>query len=342
MIARRTHVSLFTGIGGFDLACEWLGIETVLQCEIDHYCRKVLKKHWPNIRRIHDVRKVTYACYAETVAAKASTVLAHSQCERNIGISRIGNAKKEPVSSSRKEDAGIGKTGNGGAEQVSNPFLLTGGFPCQPFSCAGKRRGKEDDRFLWPEMLRVIKELQPHWVLGENVAGLIKMELDRVLTDLEGIGYACQPIVIPACGVGAPHQRKRVWIVGWNTNSVRCSRNGGSFGTLQNENSNSNRVCEYVANAASIMSSESAKRSGRESVGGGGCNSGRITEAGRVHKRSEVGCCNWAAEPCVGRVAHGIPGRVDRLKALGNAIVPQVAYEIIRSMILADETPIEL
>src|SRR5262249_32088923 len=101
--------------------------------------------------------------------------------------------------------------------------IITGGFPCQPFSCAGKRRGKEDDRHLWPEMLRVIKEVRPAWMLGENVAGIINMELDSVLSDLENAGYATRTLAIPACAVDAKHRRMRVWIVAHSVEQRGCS-----------------------------------------------------------------------------------------------------------------------
>ena len=163
--------------------------------------------------------------------------------------------------------------------------LLTGGFPCQPFSQAGKQGGKEDDRYLWPEMFRIIKEAKPRFILAENVAGLIQLGLDSVLLDLASEGYSAGSIIIPACAVNAPHRRDRVWIMA-HANSER----------------------------------------GR----GGECEREYATNAGEPSGSPELR--NWDTEPNVGRVAHGVPDRVHRLKALGNAIVPQVAFEILNAI----------
>ena len=170
-----THLSLFSGIGGLDLAAEWAGFRTVGQCEWADYPRAVLEKHWPGMPRWRDIRTLT-------------------------------------------GDDFFAKTG------LRTVTVLSGGFPCQPFSTAGKRRGKEDDRYLWPEMLRVISEIRPAWVVGENVAGIVSMALDTVLSDLESIGYSCQALVIPACAVDAPHRRDRTAILAY----ANCSRQQGS------------------------------------------------------------------------------------------------------------------
>src|SRR5215831_16662165 len=156
---RRTHLDLFSGIGGFALAASWAGYETVLFCEIDRFCQAVLRKNFPGVPIHDDVRTLA-------------------------------------------------------AEHVPGPVdLLTGGFPCQPVSVAGQRRGDADDRWLWPEMARVVGEVRPRYVLAENVPGLIGMALDGCLADLEGLGYACRAVIVPACAVGAWHRRDRVWIV---------------------------------------------------------------------------------------------------------------------------------
>lgn len=167
-----THLSLFSGIGGLDLAAEMAGVRSVGQCEWADYPTKILEKHWPNVPRWRDIRTLT-------------------------------------------GDDFYARTG------LRTVDVISGGFPCQPFSVAGKQRGKEDDRYLWPEMCRVISEIQPAWVIGENVPGIINLALDTVLSDLESQGYTCQTFIIPAAGVDAPHRRERICIVA-NRNNRQC------------------------------------------------------------------------------------------------------------------------
>ena len=159
-----THLSLFSGIGGLDLAAEWAGFRTVGQCEWADYPTKVLEKHWPEVPRWRDIRTLTGEdFYART------------------GLRTVD--------------------------------IVSGGFPCQPFSKAGKLGGKSDDRFLWPEMLRVIKELHPTWVVGENVANIINLALDDVFSDLEAAGYETRAFMVSARSVGALHLRERFAIL---------------------------------------------------------------------------------------------------------------------------------
>lgn len=158
-----THASLFSGIGGFDLAAEWMGWQNVFNCEIDPFCRKVLAYHFPEAKQYEDVKTTDFTIHRGHID------------------------------------------------------VLTGGFPCQPFSLAGKRKGSDDNRYLWPEMLRAIREIQPRWVVGENVFGIVNwsdgMVFEQVQSDLENEGYEVQPYIIPACAVDAPHRRDRVWFV---------------------------------------------------------------------------------------------------------------------------------
>lgn len=210
--------------------------------------------------------------------------------------------------------------------------VLTGGFPCQPYSVAGKRRGAEDDRALWPEMRRVIYECRPRWVLGENVAGIVKMELDTVLADLEADGYTCWPVVVPAVGVDAPHKRDRVWVIA-HTHSdgepdvaVDGEQRQGKLGQPPVAHRNARQRNESArADSAGVRQSGSGKH--EQSIHpaqGGDRKANQPLDGGEGS--------TWLPEPMLDRVVDGLPEELDRIAGLGNAIVPQVAYEIMRSM----------
>jgi len=174
------HFSLFSGIGGFDLASEWMGWNNYLSCELADFPNKVLKHYWPKAYHHRDIKTLNY----DTIQDELTR--------------RFGEWRTEPI-------------------------ILTGGFPCQPYSLAGQRKGKEDERHLWPEMLRLIHEIKPEFIVGENVFGLLNwnggMVFDEVLTDLGNAGYEVTPVVIPAAAVNAPHGRDRIWFVATNTDS---------------------------------------------------------------------------------------------------------------------------
>lgn len=261
---RRTHLDLFSGIGGFALAARMNEVQTVAFVEKDAYAQKVLRKNFADIPIYDDICKFD------------------------------------------------GKPFNG-------TWLLTGGFPCQPFSLAGKRRGAEDDRALWPEMLRVIDEAKPRWVLGENVPGIITMELDRVLADLESLGYSAWPVAIPACATDARHRRNRVWIVAHAASGQDDGRNG--------------RIVDAAPGRGESLNAAADSR--RENVadanGAGREEQRRPVANGEEHETAQCGN-RWEPEPAICRVVNGLPNRVDRLKGLGNAIVPQVAAALIGMM----------
>jgi len=185
--------------------------------------------------------------------------------------------------------------------------LITGGYPCQPFSVAGNRRGSRDPRHLWPEMLRVIKQARPAWVVAENVKGHVTLGLDTVLDDLESEGYTAGAVIIPACAVGAVHRRERVFIL---ANASSLGHDKGSTARSYASTDDSRR-----AEGAKENRQHERRGSIREILDRGGC---------------EIG--TWGAKPPAIRVDDGLPNRVDRIRALGNAIVPQVAYEILRAI----------
>lgn len=226
--------------------------------------------------------------------------------------------------------------------QIEKVDIITGGFPCQPFSAAGKRGGKEDNRYLWPEMFRVIKECQPRWIVGENVTGIINMELDTVCSDLETEGYEVWPVIFPSHALGAWHRRERVWIIA-KSSSKRCDDgvdHRQERQVLYNEDRDAKEgksersrrerlACEVSSNVA-----DSNKFHEQRSIEEGN-SKGRKKQIER-----STGLCSadtwrayWEIEPSVGRVANGIADRVHRLKMLGNGQVPACTY-VIGKMIM--------
>jgi DNA (cytosine-5)-methyltransferase 1 len=300
------HVSLFSGIGGLDLAAHWAGFKTVAFVERDLYCQKVLAKHWPGVPIHDDVRQF------------GSEALGYPEKLHGDGGELHGEHGKSQVSKHRND---------GGAKQI---HLLSGGFPCQPFSVAGKRQGTGDERFLWDEMLRVIREVQPLWVLGENVRGLLSIDGGRtfgtIVHDLAQVGYRVGWGVYGACHVKAPHRRERVFIV---ANARECGRRE----LLQQEpvgrscaktDIGRNGEVRPVADASLLADGKACATLG--------------TERGERDAQDDAGWSGWGcgprddwweSEPRVGRVAPRISNRVDRLRALGNAVVPAQVYPIL-------------
>lgn len=284
------HGSLFSGIGGFDLAAEWMGWENLFNCEWEEFPRKVLKHHFPNAKQYGDIKEFNAATYAGRID------------------------------------------------------ILTGGFPCQPYSTAGKRKGKEDERHLWPEMLRVIRECSPRWVVGENVLGIRNwnggLVFEEVCADLETCGYSVQPFILGACAVNAPHRRDRVWFVA-HANDNRKSRRperdekaGGGEGLQERDEvqlaDESNHLRKLSTNARGLRPSPSVA-------------DGKLEGGQRPPERREWDVWHsFPTKPALCGGDDGIPRELDSItfpkwrresiKAYGNAIVPQVALRIFEAI----------
>ncbi|MEI6062393.1 MAG: DNA (cytosine-5-)-methyltransferase, partial [Bacteroidota bacterium] len=315
MTTPLTHGSLFSGIGGFDLASEWAGWENVFHCEINEFGQKVLKHYWPNSITYGDITKTDFTIHRGAID------------------------------------------------------ILTGGFPCQPFSVAGKRQGTEDSRHLWPEMLRVIREVSPTYIVGENVGGIISwdggMVFEQVQVDLEAEGYEVQPFVLPACAVNAPHRRDRVWFIA-NSKNDRL-RGGISFerGTqcagfqeseqpqqlLNVERNDSQDVTnpnKFNGDLSGFRASEIKQQAEAEILRNSPSESMCNGQSGQEHREAESGRItkeslrdDWSNFPTQSPVCSrndgistGLVGitvskhRNESIRAYGNAIVPQVALQI--------------
>jgi len=308
------HASLFTGIGGFDLAAEWIGWENIFQVENDPFCNTKLIKNFPNIKRYGDIKEFD------------------------------------------------------GTEYRGIIDILTGGFPCQGFSVAGKQRGKDDPRWLWPEMLRVIREIQPPWVVGENVPGIIELALEDICASLESEGYEVQPFIIPSASIGAWDKRDRVWIIaysdsnrkmvqGRNRNSDNKKRNGKKkiqewenkqFGCVK---PNSKIPADIKKSGIRKLSIQQRGQDEIENInpdreieinndiiskGLQGYSRNGLSSRQKEQER-QTGHANWlrnwievASELCGSNAR--VPHRMDKIKALGNSVNPYVPYQIFKAI----------
>lgn len=326
---RFRHGSLFSGIGGFDLAAEWMGWENIFHCEWMPFPRKVLNHYWPNSISYEDITKTDFSIHRGSID------------------------------------------------------ILTGGFPCQPYSSAGKRLGKEDERHLWPHMLRAIREIEPTFVVGENVRGLTNWNggvvFEEVCSELEACGYEVQPLLLPACSVGAPHRRDRVWFVAYSNGSGNGTEKFRSLRQKDGEISRKRTQTIYDAIRSDGNERTSTDSNGSEQTNIQGtngtttnqvwgknesnvfrelCSNGmasdsngiglwsesyRIGKSGFINKNSDRN--DWENFPTQSPICSGddgIPNQLDgitfsnwrkeSLKGYGNAIVPQVAYQIFKTI----------
>jgi len=319
------HGSLFSGIGGFELAAEWMGWENSFHCEWNEFGQKVLHYYWPQSEQFTDITKTNFKNYANKID------------------------------------------------------VLTGGFPCQPYSSAGKRRGKNDDRHLWPEMLRAITEISPRWIVGENVRGLTNwnggLVFNEVQIDLEAAGYEVMPFLLPACAVNAPHRRDRIFFVAYSTSAskraskfpgLRCKnekinrertqtlhnafRPISTKGTTTNANSYGQQQChskyEKHTNEARINALYNTKPNDFEHSESFGYDkkveNGKL-EGNRFRKSNKRNI--WDTFPLSAPICTRNDGlfteldgitfqkwRQESIKAAGNAVLPQLVYQIFKSI----------
>jgi DNA (cytosine-5)-methyltransferase 1 len=265
-----THASLFTGIGGFDLAAEWCGWSNVFQVENDKWCQTKLDKNFPKTDKYFDIKDFDGTQYKDKIT------------------------------------------------------VLSGGFPCQPFSVAGLQKGTQDERYLWGEMFRVIREIRPSYVVAENVLGLLTNQdgvaFRQVFIDLESQGYKVLSLDIPASSKNAPHKRNRLFFVAYLASQIEC---------FNFRESQKRQVQQFRIGSKPCITSD---------LDGFGCKKQRsISKPNEKELNSsflhwESHWSEWVAKPSMGGDIHGLSNRVDRIKALGNAIVPQVAYEIFKAV----------
>ena len=207
--------------------------------------------------------------------------------------------------------------------------IVVGGYPCQPFSLAGVRRGDKDDRHLWPEMLRIIQAVRPTWVIGENVAGHISMGLDEVLSDLQNSGYQARCFVIPAVAADAYHRRDRCWIVAYSERNgcVTAKERRGTVSTTEQQPQRKKNTLDIARAGCLPTTGKNVANASGEGLQG---DVGQGQAAAQGQSEGYLAQCRWwQPEPAVGRVANGVSGRVHRLRQLGNSIVPQVAARIL-------------
>ena len=302
------HIDLCSGIGGFALGFQWAGLsKPVLFCDIEPWSRKILKKHWPDVPIAEDVKEL---------ASDPDGLIPRTDPKKTI---------------------------------------LTAGYPCQPFSYAGKRLGQEDDRHIWPYILQIVAHKRPAFCVFENVYGHVSLGLDQVLSDLEGQGYATRPFIVPACAVDAPHRRNRVFIIAhtevMHSNvsvehteqgqrqapqsrdssgeaTVADTRHAGvhhprQSGDVEQEGGNERRV-----RRDGLSKKQNVQRQDVADTDSPRCKEQRRFQPAQPEHQAIKCGSGWLTEPPVGRVANGIPNRVDRLRGLGNAIVPQIAMKI--------------
>jgi DNA (cytosine-5)-methyltransferase 1 len=279
-----THGSLFSGIGGFDLAAEWMGWENKFHCEWNPFGQKILKHYWPNAESFNDITKTDFTPYANRID------------------------------------------------------VLTGGFPCQPYSTAGKRKGKDDERHLWPEMLRAIREIQPDWVVGENVRGIINwsngMVFNEIQTDLEVSGYEVFPFLLPACGVNAPHERYRTWFIAYSAKFRQQKR------VFESRIHSSEKYGEPArfSDSGDVAHAECARRPQISNIIPRGFSKGDLADT--TFKQNDW--ATWPTQPPICNGDDGIPRKMDGItfpnwraesvKGGGNAIVPQLAFKIFQAI----------